>query len=881
MKLTRLKIHGFKSFLDAADIPIEPGVTGIVGPNGCGKSNLVEALRFVMGESSYKAMRGGGMDDVIFSGAGQRPARNIAEVTLVAERAAADDERDVEVIEITRRIARESGSDYRLNGREVRARDVQLLFADAATGAHSSALVRQGQVAELIAAKPEKRRGILEDAAGIAGLHARRGEAEGRLKAAEANLERLSDVMAEIEAQLEALRRQARQAVRYRKLSSDIRQVEATLLTLNWESAVARLGEAEAQLAGASVAFATAAEAQTLSARDEAVAAACLPELRDQAASASAALQRLRIAAADLDREEARLAKLRQDLTARHAQAAADLEHQAEIGRDAQAALARLDEEEAKLRQEGVKAAEGLGTARALAEEAAVAAASADAEATSATNALAAALAERAARERALREAQARLSRLGEEHKAVAAQRDRLQADHGAAGGRETAALAFAEAEARLGELETQAQAAEAAAMAAVEAEQTSRGPSEAADRYLNALQAEARAVTGLLDPDGRSQYPPVSDALNVAQGFEIALAAALGADLEAPLDADAPAHWGVGGDGEDDPALPAGSEPLSLYVSGPDRLRRRLRQVGVIEDADADALFPQLAPGQRLVTREGALWRWDGLRARPGSPNAGVSRLQQRNRLADLLADIQAAQNRAAEASSKFQAAKVARVEAQRLDSVARDAVREGRRILEASRATLADADRRANRIGESLSAFAGGLARIEADTEAARAEVQAAGHALAELSETTDLRSRRDALQVRSVERRGRAAELRLDVEKAAHAKELRLRRAAHIASEREQWSARVRKAGERAAELSGRLGPDRFRTHRVGGEPRNFERRRRALLGEVAGAEQIVAAASDRLAEAETRHRQAAQRARAALRGIRLGARGARPR
>jgi chromosome segregation protein len=164
MKLTRLKIHGFKSFLDAADIPIEPGVTGIVGPNGCGKSNLVEALRFVMGESSYKAMRGGGMDDVIFSGAGQRPARNIAEVTLVAERAAADDDRDVEVIEITRRIARESGSDYRLNGREVRARDVQLLFADAATGAHSSALVRQGQVAELIAAKPEKRRGILEDA---------------------------------------------------------------------------------------------------------------------------------------------------------------------------------------------------------------------------------------------------------------------------------------------------------------------------------------------------------------------------------------------------------------------------------------------------------------------------------------------------------------------------------------------------------------------------------------------------------------------------------------------------------------------------------------------------------------------------------------------
>ena len=197
MKLTRLRLHGFKSFVEAADIPIQPGITGIVGPNGCGKSNLVEALRFVMGESSYKAMRGGGMDDVIFSGSGNRPARNIAEVTLAGEIDAKMGQ-GPEAIEITRRIEREAGSTYKINGREVRARDVQLLFADASTGAHSSALVRQGQIAELIAAKPEKRRTILEDAAGISGLHARRGEAEQKLKAAEQNIERLDDVMSEI-----------------------------------------------------------------------------------------------------------------------------------------------------------------------------------------------------------------------------------------------------------------------------------------------------------------------------------------------------------------------------------------------------------------------------------------------------------------------------------------------------------------------------------------------------------------------------------------------------------------------------------------------------------------------------------------------------------
>ena len=155
MKVTRLRLHGFKSFADAIEVPVEPGITGVVGPNGCGKSNLVEALRFVMGESSYKAMRGGGMEDVIFSGSGTRPSRNMAEVTLGAER----DEgtgNGPEPVEITRRIERDAGSSYRINGRDVRARDVQILFADAATGAHSSALVRQGQVAELIAAKAHR-----------------------------------------------------------------------------------------------------------------------------------------------------------------------------------------------------------------------------------------------------------------------------------------------------------------------------------------------------------------------------------------------------------------------------------------------------------------------------------------------------------------------------------------------------------------------------------------------------------------------------------------------------------------------------------------------------------------------------------------------------
>src|SRR5690242_19717063 len=210
-------------------------MTGIVGPNGCGKSNLVEALRWVMGESSAKRLRGGEMDDVIFGGSGGRPARNLAEVAVTLDNSVRDAPlafNDTATIEVTRRIVRGAGSEYRVNGREVRARDVHLLFADAASGPHSGALVGQGQIGSLIAAQPRERRALLDEAAGTAGLHARRHEAELRLRAAEANLARLDDLRVTLTAQSETLRKQARQATRYRRLGEQIRETEARLLQL-------------------------------------------------------------------------------------------------------------------------------------------------------------------------------------------------------------------------------------------------------------------------------------------------------------------------------------------------------------------------------------------------------------------------------------------------------------------------------------------------------------------------------------------------------------------------------------------------------------------------------------------------------------------------
>ena len=207
MRIKRLKLSGFKSFVEPAELRIEPGLTGVVGPNGCGKSNLLEAIRWVMGESSPKSMRGGGMEDVIFAGTAQRPPRDFAEVVLHAQSGANDSE-----LEVVRRIERGAGSAYRVNGRDVRAKDVALVFADAATGAHSPALVSQGRIAAVIAAKPAERRMMLEEAAGIAGLHVRRKDAEQKLRATETNLNRLNEVLSDMEGRAGTLRRQARAA---------------------------------------------------------------------------------------------------------------------------------------------------------------------------------------------------------------------------------------------------------------------------------------------------------------------------------------------------------------------------------------------------------------------------------------------------------------------------------------------------------------------------------------------------------------------------------------------------------------------------------------------------------------------------------------------
>ncbi|NEX93489.1 AAA family ATPase, partial [Caulobacter sp. 17J65-9] len=348
MHFQRLRLSGFKSFVDATDFRIEPGLTGIVGPNGCGKSNLLEALRWVMGANSAKAMRGAGMDDVIFAGSGGRPSRNHAEVSLSIDnslRRAPQPFTDSPVLEVVRRIDRGAGSTYRVNGKEVRARDVQLLFADASTGANSPALVRQGQISELIAAKPQNRRRILEEAGGVSGLHTRRHEAELRLKAAETNLSRLEDIGRELDSALNRLKREARQAERYKKISAEIRALQSAVLYARWSEARDAAQKAKSELREIERAVEDTARAAAVATAEALKAQEALKPLREEDAVAAAVLHRLTLEKDRLQLEEKQARAEVERLKAEVARIDADAEREGRLVEDAKGQLDRLNAE--------------------------------------------------------------------------------------------------------------------------------------------------------------------------------------------------------------------------------------------------------------------------------------------------------------------------------------------------------------------------------------------------------------------------------------------------------------------------------------------------------------------------------------------------------
>ncbi|HET9630676.1 MAG TPA: AAA family ATPase [Novosphingobium sp.] len=847
MQIRRLKLSGFKSFVEPAELRIEPGLTGVVGPNGCGKSNLLEAIRWVMGESSPKSMRGGGMEDVIFAGTTQRPARDFAEVVLHASDSGGEE------LEVVRRIERGAGSAYRVNGRDVRAKDVALVFADAATGAHSPALVSQGRIAAVIAAKPAERRQMLEEAAGIAGLHVRRRDAEQKLRATEANLARLEDLLGQLDQQIGTLRRQARAAERYTAVSDKIRMAEARLVFARWRDAAAAAEAARTEARAAEEAVATAqalaAEAQKRQHDAAQAFAEARDELADRRDDASAHAHRLAALAGQLEAAEQRLA----DLDRQRRQLDDDKGDADRLTRDAGAALARLDADLAA----GEAALEAAAVERptlALAVE------KAEASARNAELALAQATAEQAGvdaewrvAEAEVAQARARVARL----EADVRRQDELRAALTRESDPDSAvAAALAErdeATVRLAELRADLEARQARKAELTAARDESASALSAARADLAGVEREWTALTR--DREARARQasakhglPTALDKVRAEPGYERALAAVLGRDAKSGLGTPAPGSEGRFWTGAPVPAPVAQS--LAAHVPAcPDELKARLALVHVAPEDDGRAL----QPGEWLVTLNGLLRRWDGFIAR-GEGAAEAARLEADNRFAALDAQVPA-----------LRAAAAAAEQAQTTSAAALAALQTELIAAERSLAGGAERERSALRALDQAEAARARLA-------ARRAELAAAAQDLAEqvadaAAEVTEAEARRAALPdpatgraaLAAAQDRNNATRLALQSAHAALAGHDQQQAVARerVAAQRAEvrgWQGRAGDAANRLAEMDRRVAEIAEERAVVAAKPP-------ALEAEIAAAEETRLRLTAELGAAEVQVQQAA--------------------
>jgi chromosome segregation protein len=647
VKFARLRLNGFKSFADRTDLDIQAGLTGIVGPNGCGKSNLVEALRWVMGANNARLLRGEHMDDVIFAGTSRRPSRNHAEVSIVLDNSGGGAPGPYNMapeIEITRRIDRDQGSGYTINSRAVRARDVQTLFADLTSGASSAAMVGQGKVTSIINARPIDRRTLLEEAAGVSGLYARRQEAEQRLKAAEENMNRLQETIDRLEGQAGHLKRQARQASRYRELSDEIKKLEQQIAMIQWTQAVATsLAASQAYREAERMVAEQLRTVLQLQQTADTMAEGIKP-LQIKAAESKASLQTLVITRQQKRDEQARLSRDGEAITAQLTQLVADEAHETALLDELETLSGQLARETETLNT----SLSGYADRRVAAEDAIAAARAAAQKATQAyqdvlaeqarlqarTNDLAASIAREERRLAQLHDRQAALIAKGEQQEGDSEQAEltKLEDDAKTVADRVTA----------IGAQEEKSIAAIAAFRTKLEdARKDQKAARERETQVEFEIKALEKALAALENGKDGKARPVLSD-ISVTDGFEMALARALGETLQAPLNGSGDHGWRDLGGSPEFLAWPDGVTPLADVVKAPPALNRALQMAGVLNDgADAETLQARLQPGQVLVSRDGFIWRWDGYTSRRTAADQAAIVLQQKTRLAELTAQL------------------------------------------------------------------------------------------------------------------------------------------------------------------------------------------------------------------------------------------------
>jgi chromosome segregation protein len=875
----RLRIAGFKSFAEPASVEIMPGLTGVVGPNGCGKSNVVDALRWAMGENSARSLRGGEMDDVIFAGTAGRASRNVAEVTLFLDETAGvvpPPFHEQAELQISRQIERGSGSTYRVNGQEVRARDVQTLFADMASGARASGIVSQGRVGTLVGAKPEERRAVLEEAAGITGLHARRHEAELKLRAAEANLARAEDLRGQLETQLAGLKRQARQASRYRNLSGAIRGAEADLLTIQRARAEAARTAARAALEEAQATVAAATDAAAAAAAVSAEAANALPPLRETEAEARTALERHRVVQEQLAAEEQRARTALTDAVRRLEQLRRDLGHAEQLRRDAAAAEERLAAEAAALAEADAGHEARAEAAVGEAMEAAETVQAAEAETNRATETAAEANARAQAASQLLMQAEQRARRTGEQWARLQEERNRIAAQQVDPSRLAAAQDEQAAAEAALAEFHGAVEQIEQVRTAATAALAEAREAMSGAESVRTKLAAEAQALAEVLAVKDGERWPPMVDALTVPDGLETALGAALGEELTSALDPDAARHWRELPPFDPPPALPEGATALAALVQGPPALARVLSQIGLVDDEEVGEKHQSaLPPGQVLVSRTGAIWRWDGYTIHAGTPTQAAVRLQQRNRLALLRVRLAAAEQAVAVARAQREEAEKAAQDAATAEQRCRAARREAEQRQQRAVAAAAQLRSQAEAARARLAGAEQQIAHLSTDRDEAEAALARAREAHAALPDLGALRqavdSARAALSAaRAREQAARTAVATLEREHAA-----RTQRQQRITAERADWQQRAADAAGRVTDLEARCAEATAEHAALEAAPAQIASRRSEALETLQAAEATHRRAAEAL-NAASKHAAETERAARAAEAVLAAAR-----
>lgn len=860
IQFSKLRIQGFKSFVERTELDIHPGLNGIVGPNGCGKSNLVEALRWVMGENSPKRMRGDGMEDVIFNGTEQRPARNLAEVSLLldnSKRAAPSAYNGSSEIEVTRRIERDHGSTYKINGKTVRARDVQMLFADTVTGANSPALVSQGRVTQIINAKPSERRLILEESAGISGLFVRRHEAELRLRAADANLLRMDDILAGMDSRLQDLKRQARQASRYRNVSAQIRQMEILIAWLEWKALDEKTSETRTAFAQAESLAADHLTTVTQLTKTQNKQAEDLPGLRQAEAEAAAALQARKIESQRLDDEMARHEAALHETSAQHAQTESDKTHEEHVLSESADLAEKLDAENKTILAEQDEAGRIFETKRQTRDAMSSEVSALEARYNALLQISADAKAQRSALESHIAQSASRAQTLTARRDAAQAELEKIA--QSADLSRETDML---KADISQHEKILAEQRAEAEASRARQAEQSS-AMREAQDALSKTelRQAEIASEIGVLEAFFAEQqdgaFNPVLNEILASEGFEKALSRALGDALLASLDDDAPARWTSRQSLPDLPALPEGVTALLPRIKAPEALHAALSQIGVVEaEQHGHEAVQRLAAGQSLVSTDGFYWRWDGLFIKPEAADRNALHLEYKNRLSDFRARLPAFEEKVA---------------------AAREALRETQQNYEAHEAALKDlqagiaaAD---NHVSLERARLAGLLerqmrseserARLQDVLESAASDLEAVGAAItadkkrleayegdAQADNERKLEDLRIQLHEARVSHQGAARAYDLH-EQEQSTRSARLRA---IADERVNIQNRIIRSRERVKQLGGRLETLSARLEDLKNQPKNFEAERERILGALSACEHARGKAAEILAVRE---------------------------